>query len=207
MDARTFHHVLQGVMDIQGNKKSTLDVVEHFRPLVAHSNPKLFEDFLDWIDPCNDVERPEVTNEPHKANDIPSPDRSGSKAPSDHSASGTASQLPRSSSRPGTFVHPGQPASPLRHFDDFSQFAPKSESPQGRKIVKESSPGMHGFPEPPEYYSPVPPTFAQSFFDYVNQDRPLRQYPVETVMPTHGLPLPSMAAMSPRGMQNSNSGT
>jgi hypothetical protein len=207
MDARTFHHVLQGVMDIQASRKNSSEVVEQLRPLVAHRNPRLFADFLDYIDPANDIERQQITHEPTKADGAPSPVQSGSKALKDHSASENAELLTCSVVNPGTFVHPGQPASPLRRVANFSQYAVKAGSlSPAREMVDESSPGMSGFPAPPMFYSPMPPTFAESWYDYVNQDRPVSRCPVETAMPIHGLPLPPMSAVSPRNLQNTNNG-
>jgi hypothetical protein len=196
MDARTFHHVLQGVMDIQADRKSISEVVEQLRPLVAHSNPRLFEDFLDYIDPANDIERQQVTDEPTKADGAPSPVQTGSKAPSDHSASENAGLFACSVVDSGHFVHPGLPASPVRLVANFSQSA----------VNNESSPGMSGFPAPPMFYSPMPPSFAESWYDHVNQDRPVPRYPVETLVPTLNLPLPSMFAGSPRNLQYTNNG-
>jgi hypothetical protein len=188
-------------MDLQQNRRSTSDVVEQLRLLIAHHHPKLFEDFLDYIDPTNEVERQETTKEPTKTEDIRSLPKFGSKALSDHSASAYAGLLSR------TFVHPGQPASPLRHVANFAQYPVKAKSPSpDRRIGNESSPGMYGFPEPPLVYSPVPPTFAQSFYDYVNQEQFTPRYPVETAMPTHGLPMPPIAAVSPRDVQQGMSG-
>lgn len=207
MDARTFHHVLQGVMDIQANRKNSSEVVEQLRPLVAHRNPRLFADFLDYIDPANDIERQQITHEPAQADGAPSPVQSGSKALNDHSAPEDAGLLACSVINPGTFVHPGQPASPLRRVANFSQYAVKAGSPSPtREMADENSPGMSGFPAAPIFYSPMPPTFAQSWYDYVNQDRPVTRYPVETAMPTHGLPLPPISAINPRNLQNTNNG-
>lgn len=217
MDAKTFHDVLQGVMDIHSTKKTTSAVVEELRPLIATSNPQLFEDFLDYIDPTNDLRRPQVTNETINASES-SPRQllnvtNGTTADTESSprplmnetqpdqSPSNVGPTPLAVTNLNPIVQPYQPSSPLHHVANFSQSPIKAESPgSGRANTYESSPGMAGFPAPPEFYSPVPPTFAQSFMDYTNQEIPLLRIPVETPMPFHGLPLPTISPSVMNGM-------
>lgn len=188
-------------MDIQQGRKSTSQVAEQLRPLVARNHPRLFEEFLDYIDPTKEVERQEILTESTGADRIPSPRQPGSRIQSDHSTSMPTGLFSRS------FQNPVHPPSPLRHVVNFTQSPVQAESPSFARISgNDSSPGMYGFPQPPLFYSPTPPTFAQSFFDYANQDRPILPYPVQTAMSTHGLPLPPIAAVGPRYLQNINNG-
>lgn len=186
MDARTFHHVLQGVMDIHRSRKSTSEVVEELRPLVANSNPQLFNDFLDYIDPANDIERPQATNKSANSDSNSSP-RHMNDSETNYFASDKAGQLPPTATNLAT-INLGRAPSPLHRVVNFSQSPIKAESPVTNRNI--SSPATSGFPAPPVFYSPVPPTFAQSFDNYVNKDRPLLPYHVETSVSFHGLPLP-----------------
>lgn len=188
-------------MDIQQNKKSTSEVVQQLQPSIARNHPLLFADFLDYIDPTNEVDRKEFAKEPSKlptksTSDGLSPRQFERQALIDRSASVAAGLLSRN------FVPPGQPSSLLKYAANSSQYPVEAESPSpDRRSGSENSPGMYGFPEPPLYYSPAPPTFAQSFFDYVNQEQPLPRYPAQTMMLTHGLPMSSIAAVNLRDVQ------
>jgi hypothetical protein len=188
-------------MDIQQSRKSTSQVAEQLRPLVAHNHPRLFEEFLDYIDPTKEVERQKILTESTGGDGIPSPRQPGSRIQSDHSTSMPTGLFSRS------FKTPVHPPSPLRHVVNFPQSPVQAESPSFDRISgNDGSPGMYGFPQPPLFYSPTPPTFAQSFFDYANQDRPILPYAVQTTMPTHDLPLPPITAVRPHYLQNINNG-
>ncbi|TID17444.1 Serine/threonine-protein kinase [Venturia nashicola] len=206
MDAQTFHHVLQGVMDIHSSKKTAAAVMEELRPMVAPSQPQLFEDFLDYIDPTNDLRRLQVTKETSSAAESsPRPllsDTNGTttvmepfpsqlmKETQRVQSSSNAEPLPPTVTNSNSIEQPYQISSPLLRITNTFQSPIKVESPASVKESPcESSPGMAGFPAPPEFYSPIPPTFAQSFLNYTNQEIPLLPFPVETPMPFYGLPL------------------
>lgn len=217
MDAQTFHHVLQGVMDIHSSKKTTSAVVDELRPLVAISHPQLFEDFIDYIDPTNDLQRPRLTNDTPSATESSprpllnitnvttavmesSPSYLMNETQRNQSPS-NAEPVPLTVTSPNSIVQPYQVSSPLRRVASFSQPPMKAESSGPvRANPYESSPGMAGFPAPPEFYSPIPPTFAQSFMNFTNQEMPLLRFPVETPMHFHGLTLPTISPSVMNGM-------
>lgn len=217
MDTQTFHHVLQGVMDIHSSKKTTSAVVEELRPLVATSHPQMFEDFLDYIDPANDLRRAPVTHETMTAADSSprqllnvmdgitpdtpsSPRQLVNELQPDQPPSCAEPFLPTVTNS-DFIAQPYATSSPLRHVTNFSRSPLKEESPGAVRVnAYEGSPGMAGFPAPPEFYSPIPPTFAQNFMDYTNQEMPLFQFPVETPMSFHGLPLPTISPSVMNGM-------
>ncbi|QDS67946.1 hypothetical protein FKW77_008873 [Venturia effusa] len=205
MDAQTFHHVLQGIMDIHNNKRTMSAVVEELRPLVATRHPQLFEDFLNHIDPTNDLRRVQATNEPTTASE---PSRqllnainvttAGTEAPPDQNRKEMHCDQSYANVEPTPLTVTD--ADSTVHFQKDSSLYNLFDSPMraeglgsGREHTYASSPGMAGFPAPPEFYSPVPQTFAQNFMDYTNQEVPLLRFPMETPSPFHDLPMPTIS--------------